>query len=77
MSYARQHLQEATEIIAKMDAGAIEKIADILASIKNEGGRVFFLGVGGSAGVPLRRSTSYASNTSKSTSANERPSKRM
>ena len=50
MSYARQHLQEAAQIIEKMDAEAIERIADILASVRAEGGRVFFLGVGGSAG---------------------------
>lgn len=50
MSYARQHLQEATEIIARMDPGVIESMAEILAGIKADGGRVFFLGVGGSAG---------------------------
>jgi len=50
MSYARQHLDEAAEILRKMDVGAIEKMADLLADIKREGGRIFFLGVGGSAG---------------------------
>lgn len=50
MSYARQHLNEAMEIIQKIDAGAIERMADLLAGIKAEGGRIFFLGVGGSAG---------------------------
>ncbi len=50
MSYALQHLQEATEIIQKMDATAIEEMADLLATVKTEGGRIFFLGVGGSAG---------------------------
>ena len=50
MSYARQHLSEATEIIQKLDAGAIESMADLLAGVKAEGGRIFFLGVGGSAG---------------------------
>lgn len=50
MSYTRQHLQEASEIIAKMDDRAIESIADILAGIKEQAGRIFFLGVGGSAG---------------------------
>jgi len=50
MSYARQHLQEASEIIDKMDDRAIESIADILAGIKQQAGRIFFLGVGGSAG---------------------------
>src|ERR1700745_2841277 len=50
MSYAQQHLKEAVEIIQKMDASAIEKMADLLATVKQEGGRIFFLGVGGSAG---------------------------
>lgn len=50
MSYAQQHLNEAIEIIQKMDVAAIEKMADLLATVKTEGGRIFFLGVGGSAG---------------------------
>jgi D-sedoheptulose 7-phosphate isomerase len=50
MSYAAQHLKEAVEIIQKMDVFAIEKMADLLARVKADGGRIFFLGVGGSAG---------------------------
>jgi D-sedoheptulose 7-phosphate isomerase len=50
MSYAAQHMKEAVEIIQKMDVSAIEKMADLLASVKADGGRIFFLGVGGSAG---------------------------
>jgi D-sedoheptulose 7-phosphate isomerase len=50
MSYAQQHLNEAVEIINKIDVAAIEKMADLLATVKTEGGRIFFLGVGGSAG---------------------------
>jgi D-sedoheptulose 7-phosphate isomerase len=50
MSYAKQHLDEAVEIIRKMDVDAIEKVADLLAGIKSGGGRLFFIGVGGSAG---------------------------
>jgi len=50
MSYAQQHLNEASEIIRKIDVAAIEKIADLLATVKADGGRIFFLGVGGSAG---------------------------
>ena len=50
MSYALQHLKEASEIIQKIDVAAIEKMADLLATVKTEGGRIFFLGVGGSAG---------------------------
>lgn len=50
MSYAAQHMNEAVEIIQKMDVSAIEKMADLLATVKADGGRIFFLGVGGSAG---------------------------
>jgi D-sedoheptulose 7-phosphate isomerase len=50
MSYAKQHLNEAVEIIQKLDVNAIEKMADLLSTVKTEGGRIFFLGVGGSAG---------------------------
>jgi D-sedoheptulose 7-phosphate isomerase len=38
------------EIIRRMDIDAIEKLADLLADVKQDGGRLFFLGVGGSAG---------------------------
>jgi len=50
MSYAKQHLDEAVEIIHQIDTNAIEKMADLLAGVKQSGGRIFFLGVGGSAG---------------------------
>ena len=50
MTYAQQHLAEAMEIAQKIDAGAIERIADALAAVKAAEGRIFFLGVGGSAG---------------------------
>jgi D-sedoheptulose 7-phosphate isomerase len=49
MSYAEQHLREAGEILQKLDVAAIEAVASLLARIKSDGGRVFFLGVGGSA----------------------------
>lgn len=50
MSYAQQHLNESIEIIQKIDVASIEKMADLLAIVKKDGGRIFFLGVGGSAG---------------------------
>jgi len=50
MSYSQKHLAEAVEIIDKMDIASIEKMVDLLAALKAEGGRIFFLGVGGSAG---------------------------
>jgi len=50
MNYSVKHLNESVEIIQKLDSSEIEKMADLLASVKIEGGRIFFLGVGGSAG---------------------------
>lgn len=50
MSYAQQHLDEAREIIDQINIEAIEKVADLLATVKKDQGRIFFLGVGGSAG---------------------------
>ena len=50
MSYSEQYLQEAAEIIRRLDTAAIESVAARLAQIRAQGGRVFFLGVGGGAG---------------------------
>jgi D-sedoheptulose 7-phosphate isomerase len=50
VSYAERYLQEAAMIIQRLDTAAIEKVALLLAQIKAGGGRLFFLGVGGSAG---------------------------
>ena len=50
MTYALQHLNESVEIIKKIDIVAIEKVADLLCEVKQNQGRIFFLGVGGSAG---------------------------
>jgi D-sedoheptulose 7-phosphate isomerase len=49
-SYSKQHLEEAASIIQQIDEGAIERITDLLVDVKRRGGRLFFLGVGGSAG---------------------------
>ena len=49
MSYTRQHLDEAARVIAQIDAAAIEKMVSLLADLRARGGRLFFLGVGGSA----------------------------
>ena len=50
MSYSKQHLREASKIISQIDTDAVEKIATLLAKVRDQQGRVFFLGVGGSAG---------------------------
>ena len=49
MSYVKQHLDEAARIISGLDTVAIEKMVLLLADLRARGGRLFFLGVGGSA----------------------------
>src|SRR6202453_5472036 len=49
MSYSQQHLGETAAILRLLDVAAIENLAAVLTRIKAGGGRVFFLGVGGSA----------------------------
>jgi D-sedoheptulose 7-phosphate isomerase len=48
-AFSRGFLAEASEIIAKLDLAGIEKAAEILARTRESGGRLFILGVGGSA----------------------------
>jgi D-sedoheptulose 7-phosphate isomerase len=45
----RGFLDEAAEIIAKLDVASIEKAANLLVTTRSNGGRLFILGVGGSA----------------------------
>ncbi|HET8772638.1 MAG TPA: SIS domain-containing protein [Thermoanaerobaculia bacterium] len=49
MSYTLQHLSEAAEILGRFDSDAIERTATLLAGTRARGGRLFLLGVGGSA----------------------------
>jgi D-sedoheptulose 7-phosphate isomerase len=48
-SYTSQHLAETAEIVQKLDVKTLEKMVDLLADVRARGGRLFFLGVGGSA----------------------------
>lgn len=50
MNFITQHLQEAKEILARLDVEQVEALVRHLAELKIRGGRLFFLGVGGSAG---------------------------
>ena len=49
MSYSKQHLEESMEITKAIDPEVIEKMVDLLFDVKSTGGRLFVLGVGGSA----------------------------
>jgi len=49
MNFTRQFLAEAQQIIAQLDEAAIEGVVQLLAAVRAGGGRLFLLGVGGSA----------------------------
>ena len=49
MSYIVEHLTEAAQVLQKLDIDSIERMTDILAETRESGGRLFILGVGGSA----------------------------
>jgi D-sedoheptulose 7-phosphate isomerase len=49
MNFTESFLAEAAELLGKLDVSAIEKTVDILANTRKQGGRLFILGVGGSA----------------------------
>src|SRR5438477_12575863 len=50
MSFSRSYLDETVDIVRRIDDGAIDRLATALATIRDAGGRLFILGVGGSAG---------------------------
>jgi D-sedoheptulose 7-phosphate isomerase len=49
MTYSEQHLAETMEIVRQIRCDVIEKMVDLLVALRERGGRLFFLGVGGSA----------------------------
>ena len=49
-SFTKKYLEESLDIVRKLDVSAIEAVAEGLASVREGGGRLFILGVGGSAG---------------------------
>lgn len=48
-TFAQQFLSEASEIIARLDTTRVERAAQMLVELRTRSGRLFFLGVGGSA----------------------------
>jgi D-sedoheptulose 7-phosphate isomerase len=50
MSYVDLYLQEVHQITSGLDKEAIERMLEQLVALRNEGGRLFFLGLGGGAG---------------------------
>jgi D-sedoheptulose 7-phosphate isomerase len=49
MSYSEQHLREAAQILSELNPALCEKAVELLAAVRGRGGRLFILGVGGSA----------------------------
>ncbi len=49
MSYPKQYLETVCEIAKRVDLNVIEKMMSILIELRTQGGRLFILGVGGSA----------------------------
>jgi D-sedoheptulose 7-phosphate isomerase len=49
-SFSQKYLEESVALIHKLDAASIEAVAEGLAGVRAAGGRLFILGVGGSAG---------------------------
>ena len=50
MSFAKSFIEESVEILSSVDTDAVEACATGLAEVRRRGGRLFILGVGGSAG---------------------------
>ncbi len=48
-TYSAQHLRETAEVVAQLDPDLCERAVDLLAQVRERGGRLFILGVGGSA----------------------------
>ena len=49
MTFSKQHLDETIEIVKGISPQKIEDLVDLLVKVKLNGGRLFVLGVGGSA----------------------------
>ena len=50
MTFTQQFLDEAGQIVKKIDTQAVDRLVALLAATRAAGGRLFILGVGGSAG---------------------------
>lgn len=50
MTYTAAYLAEMTRIAADLDQAQVERLVDCVAAVRDRGGRLFFLGVGGGAG---------------------------
>src|SRR6516225_8290818 len=49
MSHVTDFIEEAQQILAALDTGSINRMVSLLVELRSRGGRLFLLGVGGSA----------------------------
>jgi D-sedoheptulose 7-phosphate isomerase len=49
MNYSQQHLEETAQIVSQLDPSLCERAVELLAAVRARDGRLFILGVGGSA----------------------------
>jgi D-sedoheptulose 7-phosphate isomerase len=49
MTYSEQHLGETADIVSQLDPDLCEKAVELLVAVRERAGRLFILGVGGSA----------------------------
>jgi D-sedoheptulose 7-phosphate isomerase len=54
-TFTRAFLDEVKTVVDGLDVDSIENLATTLAAVRERGGRLFFLGVGGSKATPLTR----------------------
>ena len=50
MAYTTEYLAETSQILDRLDVQAIDRTVNLLVALRERGGRLFFLGVGGGAG---------------------------
>ena len=50
MSYTEQYLGEVVQVVEQLDRGQIDEMVRLFVATRERGGRLFILGVGGSAG---------------------------
>src|SRR3989338_5203324 len=50
MSFPAAYLEQTARIAQAVDAAAVERMVSLLVTVRERGGRVFFVGVGGGAG---------------------------
>jgi D-sedoheptulose 7-phosphate isomerase len=50
MSYTTEYIAEAGEVLRRLDPASIDRMVELLVELRRRGGRLFILGVGGSAG---------------------------